>query len=93
MDWMGKEMTSLREEIKKIVLDAIYESVDYALEGKVYNPRITYITNEIISMIEKRIDEMINNFEQQKKIPFKERPILIEHDLNLLRFVKEEILK
>lgn len=56
MDWMGKEMTSLREEIKKIVLDAIYESVDYALEGKVYNPRITYITNEIISMIEKRID-------------------------------------
>lgn len=75
---------SLREEIFEIVTK---------ISRRLKTEEDWMATDEILSIFEKRIDEMINNFEQQKKIPFKERPILIEHDLNLLRFVKEEILK
>lgn len=77
---------NLREEIKK-------EIDDILVLAETNNDNTNETTDNILKLFEKRIDEMINNFEQQKKIPFKERPILIEHDLNLLRFVKEEILK
>lgn len=77
---------TLREEIKK-------EIDDILVLAETNNDNTNETTDNILELVEKRIDEMINNFEQQKKIPFKERPILTLHDLNLLRFVKEEMLK
>ena len=90
-----RKMNQLREEIKEIVLDAINESVEYAFQGKIYNPRITSIMDNIVSRIEKRIDGMINeakeDFGQSGRSQFDLHEITGK--LVALERVKQEMLK
>ncbi|MDF2736223.1 MAG: hypothetical protein K0S93_79 [Nitrososphaeraceae archaeon] len=92
-------MNNLREEIEEIIEDIIIDSTELGLEGKVYfTPPTKSNTEKIISLIEKEIDERIQELEQERKeIPTwdlsKEekdiQDIISEHRIDELKYVKE----